>query len=189
MCFNCTTYNLIFKKRKLKRFREPTISFILLLLSQICGGSDIGCQPLCEWGWRRRRRSAKWDIRSSNWVFTTEGVSLFGGSFIGDTHSPKIRVPFLPRHFLQLTLLLNSWCLLFGISSMQQRRHGFFTKDKRQKTKKRVWYCDVRAVSHSCDVFFSFLGCLAAFSLQGQGPPDLSHRMSSFSFSDLKFMF
>ena len=115
MCFNCTTYNLIFKKRKLKRFREPTISFILLLLSQICGGSDIGCQPLCEWGWRRRRRSAKWDIRTSNWVFTTEGVSLFGGSFIGDTHSPKRCVPFLPCNFLQQTLLLNSWCLLFGI--------------------------------------------------------------------------
>ena len=27
-------------------------------------------------------------------------------------------------------------------------------KDKKTKTKKRIWYCDVRAVSHSCDVFF-----------------------------------
>ena len=165
MCFNCTTYNLIFKKRKLKRFREPTISFILLLLSQICGGSDIGCQPLCEWGWRRRRRSAKWDIRSSKWVFTTEGVSLFGGSFIGDTHSPKIRVPFLPRHFLQLTLLLNSWCLLFGISSFQRQRPGFFSGGKSEEKQKKFGR---QQMSHSSymnifNFWFFEVGCLAIF--------------------------
>ena len=27
------------------------------------------------------------------------------------------------------------------------------TKRQKTKTKKRVYYCDVRAVSHSCDVF------------------------------------
>ena len=29
-------------------------------------------------------------------------------------------------------------------------------KDKKTKTKKRIWYCDVRAVSHSCDVFVHY---------------------------------
>ena len=31
------------------------------------------------------------------------------------------------------------------------------TKRQKTKTKKRVQYCDVRAVSHSCDVFFTDL--------------------------------
>ena len=30
-------------------------------------------------------------------------------------------------------------------------------RDKNTKSKKRVLYCDVRAVSHSCDVFFNFV--------------------------------
>ena len=28
-------------------------------------------------------------------------------------------------------------------------------KDKKTKNKKRVYYCDVRAVSHSCDVYIA----------------------------------
>ena len=35
----------------------------------------------------------------------------------------------------------------------QQKKTKKATKDKKVKTKNKVYYCDVRAVSHSCDVF------------------------------------
>ena len=38
-----------------------------------------------------------------------------------------------------------------------------YKQTKRQKGKRRVKYCDVRAVSHSCDVFFM------VFNIQGGG--------------------
>ena len=48
---------------------------------------------------------------------------------------------------------------------MTKRQKGEKTKDKKTerqktKTKVRVQYCDVRAVSHSCDVFFIISGTL-----------------------------
>ena len=36
---------------------------------------------------------------------------------------------------------------------LEKRQHGKKTKGQKTKTKKRVQYSDVRAVSHSCDVF------------------------------------
>ena len=48
---------------------------------------------------------------------------------------------------------------------MTKRQKGEKTKDKKTerqktKTKVRVQYCDIRAVSHSCDVFFIISGTL-----------------------------
>ena len=37
------------------------------------------------------------------------------------------------------------------------------------KTKKRVYYCDVRAVSHSCDVLFIALKCNNLINVQWNG--------------------
>ena len=42
-----------------------------------------------------------------------------------------------------------------GKKSKRQKHKKTMTKRQKTDAKKRLLYCDVRAVSHSCDVFYS----------------------------------
>ena len=50
------------------------------------------------------------------------------------------------------------------------------------KARKSIRLCSLFSLCKNLPGFR--LAVFGSFSLQGQGPPDLSHRMSSFSFSD-----
>ena len=84
----------VLKKCTLERFQETTIGFYHFFLptSFDLWGSGVWCQPLCKWGWRRRKRSRKWEILAFNPVFTDEGFSL---SWWSCFYEPRLSLDFV----------------------------------------------------------------------------------------------